>query len=118
MSPMTGAVSPSQPMGSYPQVPRLQVGSPAVTDAAIAHRTKVPMFSCDVPGCTSKGFTERHNLMYHMRSHQGIRPYKCYKCDKGFLSSSDLNRHLTKAKRPCNERGNAGPNHYLDAPSY
>ncbi|KAG7089259.1 hypothetical protein E1B28_010957 [Marasmius oreades] len=79
------------------------VGSPAVTTAAISQRQKEPTFFCGVPGCTSQGFTERHNWLYHMRSHNDERPYPCAKCSKSFRSRSDLTRH-GKGRKSCNRR--------------
>ncbi|KAJ8088504.1 hypothetical protein PM082_022577 [Marasmius tenuissimus] len=113
-SPLTGPISPSQTGGSYPQFPRHQVGSAAGTTAALNNRTKPATFFCEVQGCPSKGFTERHNLLYHTRSHQNVRPYVCEKCGRAFTSRSDLTRHVTKSKKPCVERNT--PNHYLGTP--
>ncbi|KAK1225361.1 hypothetical protein PQX77_011701 [Marasmius sp. AFHP31] len=64
--PVTEAILHGQPMDDgYLKVPPLQRGSPAVTSAAIQHRIKKPAFYCDVPGCTSQGFADRHNLSSH-----------------------------------------------------
>ncbi|KAJ8096225.1 hypothetical protein PM082_011354 [Marasmius tenuissimus] len=37
------------------------VGSAANTEAAIGNRRNRPVYFCNVPGCTSQGFTQRHN---------------------------------------------------------
>ncbi|KAG7088131.1 hypothetical protein E1B28_012155 [Marasmius oreades] len=86
-------------------VNRMQVGSVAITAATRKRRTKKEStFFCPVLGCNSEGFTEKHNLVYHMRSHGDIRPYECTRCGKCFRSQSDLTRHINKAKRPCEDR--------------
>ncbi|KAJ8975024.1 hypothetical protein NQ317_012464 [Molorchus minor] len=39
-------------------------------------------------------FTHRNSLVYHMRSHSGIRPHQCDQCGKSFFASSALKVHL------------------------
>ncbi|KAJ8096235.1 hypothetical protein PM082_011364 [Marasmius tenuissimus] len=70
-----------------------QVGSAATTEVAVRNRTARPVYFCNVPGCTSRGFTQRHNFEYHNRSHTNSRPFVCNDCKRGFNSRSDLNRH-------------------------
>ncbi|KAF9254914.1 hypothetical protein L218DRAFT_1009153 [Marasmius fiardii PR-910] len=43
-------------------IPRPRVGSVAGTQIAISNRKKPPVYFCNVPGCTSKGFTSFHNF--------------------------------------------------------
>ncbi|KAL0060376.1 hypothetical protein AAF712_012827 [Marasmius tenuissimus] len=54
-----------------------------------------PQYFCNVPGCTSQGFTQKHNLQYHLRSHLGMRSFEC-SCSRTFHSRSDLNRHARR----------------------
>ncbi|KAL0568915.1 hypothetical protein V5O48_013057 [Marasmius crinis-equi] len=57
-----------------------RVGSRAGTRASLKHRKKLAAYFCDVVGCESKGFTEKHNYhslqMYKMPPwiHLTIRP--------------------------------------------
>lgn len=39
-------------------------------------------------------FAHRNSLVYHMRSHTGIRPHQCEQCGKSFFASSALKVHL------------------------
>ncbi|KAJ8091956.1 hypothetical protein PM082_024191 [Marasmius tenuissimus] len=38
------------------------VGSATTTTVATRHRRNRPVYFCEVPGCTSKGFTQKHNF--------------------------------------------------------
>ncbi|KAF9260030.1 hypothetical protein L218DRAFT_947123 [Marasmius fiardii PR-910] len=90
--------------GNQQYLPVRPVGSPGVTQTTLNHRKKVPMFFCPVSGCESRGFTEKHNFIYHMRSHEGIKPFECPRCGKPFRSQSDLTRHLKKSKKRCDSQ--------------
>ncbi|KAJ8089715.1 hypothetical protein PM082_014983 [Marasmius tenuissimus] len=77
------------------------VGSRARTQLAVARRKTEPKFFCEVPGCPSRGFTKKHNLEYHQRSHLNIRPFKCVSCLRAFHARSDLTRHNRRMKGGC-----------------
>ncbi|KAJ8078099.1 hypothetical protein PM082_000305 [Marasmius tenuissimus] len=64
---VTGTYRPVQSMG-WGDIAR-QVGSEAITKAALKNRRNKPLYFCRVPRCTSKGFTQKHNFEYHQRSH-------------------------------------------------
>ncbi|KAJ8091939.1 hypothetical protein PM082_024174 [Marasmius tenuissimus] len=78
-----------------------QVGSAATTSRATGNRRTRPVYFCEVPGCTSRGFTQRHNFQYHLRSHGGHRPFRCERCGRRFNSRSDLKRHGRRVHRAC-----------------
>ncbi|KAG7098226.1 hypothetical protein E1B28_000193 [Marasmius oreades] len=82
-------------------VPRPQVGSKAITLAALSIRKRKPIYFCPITGCTSKGFTTGHGFKYHQRSHQNVRPFICPSCSRGFGSRSDLLRHQKRLKGAC-----------------
>ncbi|KAJ8086206.1 hypothetical protein PM082_005029 [Marasmius tenuissimus] len=86
---------PSVP-SSDANVERPIVGSMANTLVARSLRRREPKYFCDVPGCTSQGFTQKHNLEYHKRSHRNERPYQCDLCFRPFGARSDLNRHIKR----------------------
>ncbi|KAI3607473.1 hypothetical protein WG66_004985 [Moniliophthora roreri] len=93
-------LEPSSPASRF----RLQVGRPAATQASKMLRKKKPLYFCPFSGCTSSGFTEKHNLEYHCKAHRGIKPHVCEKCNKGFGSKGDLRRHQRAKTLPCSGR--------------
>ncbi|KAF9258865.1 hypothetical protein L218DRAFT_1062715 [Marasmius fiardii PR-910] len=63
-----GIVSAPPREGASTDVPppplRPQVGSQAITLASLSTRKKKPIYFCNVPGCTSRGFTTKHGFEY------------------------------------------------------
>lgn len=41
-----------------------------------------------------KDFLSKSNLMRHMRSHDGSKPYQCSVCGLGFTQNGSLNQHM------------------------
>ncbi|ESK87229.1 zinc finger protein 133 [Moniliophthora roreri MCA 2997] len=85
--------------------PHLQTSTQA---AAQAPESSSKRYFCTVPGC-GKGYTQRHNLNYHLNSHKGLKPYVCQECEKGFGSKSDLRRHRKAKTLPCGKSKASGP---------
>ena len=49
-------------------------------------------FNCDVESCTAK-FNRKRLFVSHMNGHQGLRPFTCSTCGKGFKNKEQLRRH-------------------------
>ncbi|ETS83638.1 hypothetical protein PFICI_05514 [Pestalotiopsis fici W106-1] len=47
-------------------------------------------FKCEL---CNKTFTQKHNLVAHVRVHNSEKPYQCTLCDKKFTRKRDCNRH-------------------------
>ena len=45
------------------------------------------------PVC-SRDFTQNVHLKVHMRKHTGNRPFQCSRCQKGFIDSTALAKHV------------------------
>jgi hypothetical protein len=60
-------------------------------DSGKRSSAEVRSFSCDDCG---KKFRTRGPMERHMRSHNGLRPYPCPHCGKGFLEVAELKHHI------------------------
>ncbi|XP_011183351.3 zinc finger protein OZF isoform X1 [Zeugodacus cucurbitae] len=49
-----------------------------------------PKNECNI---CQKRYVRKIDLDIHMRNHSGDLPYKCYKCDKAFMTTSALRKH-------------------------
>ena len=65
---------------------------------SVKTRKKRQILACDYPGC-SAAFSKPCRLEYHMRLHDGVRPYKCNVpgCDASYTRPYHLTRHRSKA---------------------
>ncbi|WAR16728.1 ZN629-like protein [Mya arenaria] len=69
---------------------------PASTQGAKKRKSvprKKTLISCDVCG---KVFTRRYRLTDHMRSHDGIKKFRCIECGKLFTRNDHVLRHMQK----------------------
>lgn len=57
-----------------------------------SHSTEKP-FACQYPGCQA-AFQRKHDLRRHEKLHSGKKMYVCKICDKSFVRSDALTRHL------------------------
>ena len=56
---------------------------------------KILPFKCSYPGC-NKNYPNNSRYEVHMRTHLGIKPFKCSLCDKQFNESGNLKAHYLK----------------------
>mmetsp|Transcript_21662 Transcript_21662/g.32255 ORF Transcript_21662/g.32255 Transcript_21662/m.32255 type:complete len:401 (+) Transcript_21662:82-1284(+) len=55
-----------------------------------------------------KTFNHRGNLIAHIRTHTGEKPYKCMQCGRGFAQLSNLRRHQRGQHGICAKKRNRG----------
>jgi len=83
---------------------RSTVGSKAMVEACKKRRKQgdgvARLFVCEIPSC-GRNFTARHNLRYHMKSHNDIRDEICRDCGSGFVTRETRRRH----QKTCNGYG-------------
>ncbi|XP_023218982.1 zinc finger protein 85-like isoform X2 [Centruroides sculpturatus] len=70
--------------------------------------------------CKDKKFTAQATLMYHYRSHAGIKPFTCAVCGATFTRQHSLNYHMlihnNKSRFACSDCGRnfRHPSHYKE----
>ncbi|XP_035225060.1 uncharacterized protein LOC118197632 [Stegodyphus dumicola] len=70
--------------------------------------------------CKNKSFTAQATLMYHYRSHAGIKPFSCTVCEATFTRQHSLNYHMlihnNKSRFVCGDCGRnfRHPSHYKE----
>ncbi|KAK7031193.1 hypothetical protein VNI00_013609 [Paramarasmius palmivorus] len=93
---------------------RTKVGSKAIQDASASRRKKEAKFFCEEAGCSSS-FTTQQNLLHHINSHKGEKPYPCKnapECPKRFGTPHVANRHshsCPKSKKMTSPHANLVP---------
>ncbi|GFO43858.1 Zinc finger protein 420 [Plakobranchus ocellatus] len=66
------------------------------------------LIQCNICGKTMKQ-SHKSVMMYHIRLHKDVRPFKCNKCPKSFISDNALKKHsLTHSKPYVCQVCNAG----------
>ncbi|KAL1740707.1 hypothetical protein HDZ31DRAFT_85285 [Schizophyllum fasciatum] len=85
-----GAQSARQPCGQPLVKP--EVATPAMRGAADRRRKRPHRFFC----WCGAGFTARHNLQAHERSHSGQKGFGCDRCGLAFDNPGVLKRHRDK----------------------
>ena len=49
---------------------------------------------CGFDGC-DKEFAKKCNMLDHLRTHSGVKPYSCKQCGKAFKQRAQLYKHFT-----------------------
>ena len=49
---------------------------------------------CEVKGCKYRTWKRRNLKSHEINAHNGVKPYLCSDCDKGFANQKQLNRHF------------------------
>ena len=81
-------------------------------------QTDKSSFRCKI--CADKTFTSPTTLIYHYRSHAGVKPYECSLCKATFTRQHSLNYHtlihLNKSRFVCDECGRnfRHPSHFKE----
>lgn len=91
-----------------------------INDIRVKNRgqTDKSSFRCKI--CIDKTFTSPTTLIYHYRSHAGVKPYECSLCKATFTRQHSLNYHtlihLNKSRFVCDECGRnfRHPSHFKE----
>jgi len=59
----------------------------------------MPLLSCPKNDCPRK-FNGHENLEAHLKEHEGLLPFVCSKCNKGFTYKFNMKPHQKKCKGP------------------
>lgn len=89
--------SPHDQHAYAPPLVKSEVATPAMRGAADRRRKKPHKFFC--PLCDA-GFTAKHNLQAHERSHLGQKSFACDRCHVAFDNPGVLKRHQDKCLAP------------------
>lgn len=77
----------------HPQLDDRGTGTtPGKNKKSKSKNLKVDSLKCEI---CAREFSHRNSLVYHRRSHTGVRPYKCELCDKRFFATSALKVRTT-----------------------
>ena len=57
------------------------------------------LIQCDICGKTMKQ-SHKSIMLYHIRLHKDVRPFKCEKCSKSFISDNALKKHSLTHSKP------------------
>lgn len=71
-------------------VQTVYITEPTAPNLVKKKNKKKPTMTCTE---CNRIFTHRNSLVYHMRSHSGIRPHQCEECGKSFFAASALKVH-------------------------
>ena len=58
-----------------------------------AHAVQNQRYKCSQPGC-QKEYASRRYLQEHLKTHAGVKPYKCPHCKSEFFYRGSLRRHM------------------------
>lgn len=121
---------PKQPARAKPQAGRRSSGTTAEADferrLALKHIRALRSKRKDERGplvckiCKTKVFTAQATLMYHYRSHAGIKPFNCKICEATFTRQHSLNYHMlihnNKSRFACEDCGRhfRHPSHFKE----
>ena len=56
---------------------------------------KILPYKCPYSECTKK-YSSKSRLNVHIRTHTGVKPYKCKICNKSFNDNGNLKAHLSR----------------------
>ena len=78
--------------------PHLEPSTPFATTTLPAMATEAYKYGCHL---CPKSFTRSSNLIYHLSTHEGIKPFSCSVCSGCFTRAHDRNQHLKEKHTDC-----------------